>query len=182
MGSLTVDVTPILEVTGGSVDVETGYDIPSLVVGDETFTARGPVSVAATVTNTGAGFVASGSVTFPATAQCARCLKDFELDLSGEVEGFYVRHGHDRDLPDDQEFGYVEDGAVDLGAAIESALALEAPFAPLHSADCKGLCPECGADLNEGPCACPRDEDADGPFAALQGYDTGEAEADAGDE
>jgi uncharacterized protein len=36
--------------------------------------------------------------------------------------------------------------------------------------DCKGLCPTCGADLNEGPCACDSsdDIDPDNPFAVLR--------------
>ena len=44
------------------------------------------------------------------------------------------------------------------------------PFVILCKEDCKGLCPTCGADLNEGPCACDSsdDIDPDNPFAVLK--------------
>jgi hypothetical protein len=48
-----------------------------------------------------------------------------------------------------------------------SALVLEAPFAPLHDAECAGICPTCGADLNEGPCGCEAQVDGAHPFAGL---------------
>ena len=59
---------------------------------------------------------------------------------------------------------------------IVAALLLEVPLVPLCDDDCKGLCPQCGANLNEGPCGCSRDE-ADveaSPFAALKNFDFGD--------
>jgi uncharacterized protein len=44
---------------------------------------------------------------------------------------------------------------IDLGDAIREALILAMPEYPLCREDCRGLCPRCGADLNQGPCACP---------------------------
>jgi uncharacterized protein len=46
---------------------------------------------------------------------------------------------------------------------------LEAPFAPLHDEECAGICPECGADLNQGPCGCETAVRGPHPFAALEG-------------
>jgi len=43
---------------------------------------------------------------------------------------------------------------------------LEVPMAPLCDADCKGLCPRCGANRNRETCGCPR-EAADPRFEAL---------------
>lgn len=52
---------------------------------------------------------------------------------------------------------------------IEQALLLELPLVPLCADDCKGICPRCGANLNEGPCSCAEAAPAeDGPFAALR--------------
>jgi uncharacterized protein len=37
---------------------------------------------------------------------------------------------------------------------LREALLLRAPHFPLCSSECKGLCPQCGRNLNEGPCTC----------------------------
>ncbi len=48
---------------------------------------------------------------------------------------------------------------IDLGPLVRDAVVLELPMAPLCRDDCAGLCPQCGANRNEGDCGCvaPRD-------------------------
>ena len=43
---------------------------------------------------------------------------------------------------------------LELSDQVREALLLELPIAPHCREDCEGLCPRCGADLNDGPCAC----------------------------
>jgi uncharacterized protein len=43
---------------------------------------------------------------------------------------------------------------LDLGEGVRETLLVELPMAPHCREDCKGLCPHCGANLNNGPCAC----------------------------
>ena len=88
----------------------------------------------------GDALLVTGKLLAPATLRCSRCLKTFEKPL--RVEQF-VFH---------QELGG-EDFA-DLTANIREDIILELPQRALCRADCKGLCPECGEDLNEGPCQC----------------------------
>lgn len=168
MVAYRVELGCVLERTGGEVALEGVFDLRELVVGDERFTLIEPAAFAASVANTGAGFVLSGTVSARVDTECARCLRGFEMAITAGLEGFYVRHGEERTVPEEQDYGYVEGGGVDIGPALESALALEAPFAPLHDPGCPGLCPECGADLNEGACGCDASCDADGPFGALR--------------
>jgi uncharacterized protein len=81
-----------------------------------------------------------------------------------------VRPGDDQGLPEEQEIEYIDaENHVDVLPAVMAALVLEAPFAPLHDEECAGICPACGADLNNGPCACAQNSGNDNPFAALQG-------------
>lgn len=164
-----VDVSEILDVLGASVDVSGDLEVGNLTVGAEEFVAKGPAHYDVTVTNSGTGLVAAGRVALPVIAVCSRCLCDFATSIEGDVEGFYVHPGHDEDVPEEQEIEYISsDKTVDIGPALMAALILEAPFAPLHDEQCAGICPTCGADLNEGPCECPGEVPADHPFAALQ--------------
>ena len=58
-------------------------------------------------------------------------------------------------LPDDMH--------IDLAQLLREYALLEVPISPLHSPDCKGLCPVCGQDLNIRDCGHRQDED-DSPF------------------
>jgi uncharacterized protein len=66
---------------------------------------------------------------------------------------------------------------------VRDAVVLEMPFSPLHSPDCKGLCPICGGDRNLGE--CPGHDEIDPRWSALSVLedlvlDEGEAERGAG--
>ena len=72
--------------------------------------------------------------------------------------------------PDGESRIIEEKGALylDVAAIVWEQFVLALPPNPLCRPDCKGLCPECGANLNEGMCACSRDE-GDPRMAVLRG-------------
>jgi uncharacterized protein len=165
-----VDVAPIFEVLGESICVSSDLQLQTLQVGAEVFAPTEPAHFDVTITNTGTAIIAMGSVSLPVIATCARCLCEFPTEISGEVDGFYVRPGHDEGLPEEQEIEYIDaENHIDILPAVMAALVLEAPFAPLHDEECAGICALCGADLNDGPCACAEHRQDGGPFSALQG-------------
>ncbi len=165
--SLLIDVFSIIEDLGQTIEVDTRVTLPTLVVGSEEFVPVEDAALEGTLTNTGAGIVFAGRLSVELHAVCSRCLREFVLPVTVEVDGFYVAHGHEEDLPEEQEVGFVESGSVDVMDAVLSALTLELPFAPVHDEECKGICPTCGADLNEGPCDCAPPL-KDSPFAGLK--------------
>ena len=182
MDPYRVDVRPILEDLGGTVLVQGDVDVPTLVLGSETFVPAGPATVDALVTNTGAGLVATGTVSVSVGVECSRCLREFSMTVTGEIEGFWVTPGEEADLPEEQEYAFIDGGSVDLAPPILAALAIELPFAPLHDEECAGICPVCGADLNDGPCSCAPLERPDSPFAALKELVPARAEGDRSDD
>ncbi len=171
-----VDVRALLEDLGARVDLDATVTVPVIEVGSETFTPTRPVRLVGAVTNTGAGIVASGTLDAEFAAVCSRCLRVFPLSVVAPLEAFFVAEGHDAELPEEQEIGYMREGSVDLMEQILAALVLELPFAPLHAEDCPGICPRCGADLADGPCGCEPDR-SDSPFAALQQLISDDGEA-----
>ena len=58
-------------------------------------------------------------------------------------------------VDDDVETGTYEGGVVDVAEILRELALLEVPMTVHCRPDCKGLCPTCGADLNQGPCPCP---------------------------
>ena len=129
------------------------------------------------LTNAGQGILATGIVRAHVDAECDRCLGPAELELAGEVDEYFLF-----DVPTAEELGEDEDVAdfalvsdertIDLAPALLAAVAMETPFVVLCSEDCKGLCPVCGQNLNEGDCGHAKQLEeerlADSPFAALR--------------
>lgn len=167
MNPYYVDVRSILGDTGASIFVDDSIEFDRLVVGDESFVQREPASFSVTISNAGTGIVAHGSITAKVTATCVRCLCEFDDEITGDVEGTYLAPGQEP-LDDEAAQAVDSEGRIDLEPALTAALVIEAPFAPLHDEECQGLCSSCGADLNEGPCACEKTVSEDHPFAALK--------------
>lgn len=182
MMSAIIDIPEGLFDSCESASFSGTMDLPELSSGPDVYTFADPLSWQVLVVNSGdRRFLVTGTVTGQATAVCGRCLDSFEIPLNGEIEGFWLMEDPGVDLPDDlaeDEFEVVgEDRQMDLSSFIQAAIVLALPFVPLCREDCKGLCPQCGKNLNDGPCDCRRDEDADdgpnpnNPFSVLMGME-----------
>lgn len=70
----------------------------------------------------------------------------------------------------DLDVTYLCDDFIDLAAVTTEQLRFRVPFQPLCREDCKGICPNCGANLNEGKCACSKIKKGSSPFASLSQF------------
>lgn len=157
----------VLDALGEVRVVSDVLGLTEVLLGEDVFTPLTPATFTVTLSNTGAGIVARGTARATYRARCVRCLCDYEHQVEADVDGFYVEVGDDADLPEEQEREFITDDKIDLEPAVVQSLVLGLPFAPVHSPVCAGICPSCGADLNEGPCPCGRDIGGS-PFAALK--------------
>lgn len=117
-------------------------------------TLASPLAVTGVLEMTGRGdFFWKGHLEGRTNATCRRCLKEFEVPVVESVEALFTA---DPDLQDDPSVYPLAETAshVDVTGAVREELALAAPAYPLCREDCRGLCPRCGADLNQGPCGC----------------------------
>ncbi len=101
-----------------------------------------------------------GFIEARARLECVRCLKTFELPMRVALEVFAERSGTGtrRDEESLERGAYMKfhDGRqLDVREDARDALLIEMPIAPRCRDDCAGLCPHCGADLNDGPHDCP---------------------------
>ncbi len=120
--------------------------------------AGAEAEVDVTLTSFEGGLEAEGTVRAPWVGLCRRCAAPVGGDLVIKV------HERFADAPlsgpsDEELYPITPDDTIDLGAMARDAIVLELPMAPLCRDDCRGLCPQCGADRNEGDCGCvaPRD-------------------------
>ena len=128
-----------------------------------------PMKVKGEITNT-AGYMRmqlTASVNYQ--AECARCLRplggEFTLDLEKTVAPRNLLSDLDEDKLDD--YAIIEDGFLDMDEPLMCELEMAFPIRFLCKDDCKGLCPKCGKDLNEGECGCNTKE-IDPRLAPLQ--------------
>ncbi len=106
------------------------------------------------------GILASGTVSAPWVGECRRCLAPAGGELSTHVRELFEEAG-------DPEVTYPLHGdQLDLEPLARDAVLLELPLAPLCQEDCKGLCPVCGSNRNQGPCT-GHSEGVDARWAAL---------------
>lgn len=168
MDSYLVKLTSILDDLGATIEVSDEFALETLQVGSEVFVPRAPARFDLWLTNTGTSVVSGGKVVADVVGTCSRCLCEFPFTIEGEIDGFYIEHGKEEGIPEDQDYEYIDqEGVADVLPAVMVALVLEAPFAPLHDEDCAGLCSTCGADLNAGACDCDDAAGNENPFATL---------------
>ncbi len=100
-----------------------------------------------------------GSVTASAEAPCCRCLEAARFPLAAS---FKYTFSPAPDEPQDEmelntedlELAYYEEDMIDLDRLIYEQIMLQIPIKPLCAEACKGLCPQCGTNLNVATCAC----------------------------
>ncbi len=108
-----------------------------------------------TVTNVaGKRIVVTGKTSAVVVMQCDRCLKEVERRLTLKIEREYPL-SEETVVPDeDDPVGGVVDNVLYPDELLQDEIFLNLPTKVLCRDDCKGLCPVCGRDLNEGDCGC----------------------------
>jgi uncharacterized protein len=99
-----------------------------------------------------------GSCSAAMEGTCARCLESFTLPLAAPFEFVLTRaqalDGAQELHTDDLALSYYDGDEIDLGPLVGEQAILALPTRAVCREDCKGLCPSCGANLNDETCAC----------------------------
>lgn len=166
---MKIDISQIREMKNASIDISVVEPVAPLEIGGEEVAFDGPVSSHLSFRNAGNFISVEGSVSARALLTCNRCLKRLTVPLSGAIEARYylpgAGGGHLKER--DEDIKVLQGAEIDLTADVREALILSLPVKVLCSEACKGLCPVCGKDLNEGDCGC-QVEDGDVRLAVLK--------------
>jgi uncharacterized protein len=99
-----------------------------------------------------------GRIQARARLECVRCLEIFDLPVTVSMTVVADRagaaRGHEEELEANDYMKFHDGRQLDLRTEAREALLLELPITPHCREECRGLCPRCGANLNEGPCGC----------------------------
>ncbi len=154
---MLLSVSKILDSPGGVVPYEMTLDLSG-----ETFGSCQPVTepvrCRGQVRNTAGVLVLTGTLSTTLHGVCDRCASPFARDVTFPVEAILVRQLEHEDDADQWTF-LLQGDSVDLDEVMTTAFVLSMESKLLCKEDCKGLCPTCGKNLNEGPCSCRPEPD-----------------------
>ena len=110
-----------------------------------------PVKVQGTVTASADVVMLRAEIVFTFAGECDRCLRRFERNYRLPLERILVDQLHD---DENDEFILLQQYQLQLDELVLAEMMLELPYKSLCREDCRGLCPLCGKDLNDGLCGC----------------------------
>ena len=108
-------------------------------------TFSGPVKVNAYVELDGKDVYADVRITYVIAGACSRCLESAQGEITHEYSAKYS-------LFEEEDCYLYKSGKVDLASSVNEAIIVSQPTVIYCKEDCKGLCPVCGANLNDGDC------------------------------
>lgn len=121
----------------------------------------GPLRVTGRLSAAGAGrFYWHGKIAGDLTMPCRRCLTDTKVHVQDESHVIFAEEGSDETDDPDVQVLDERSTVIDLRPTVREQWLLNAPRFALCRENCKGICPTCGKDLNEGPCECPPARDS----------------------
>ncbi len=112
------------------------------------------------VQRSGRGLLISGTFDGEVQLACGRCLEPFRFEAQDTFQVYCEiatpgQPGEEHELADDElDVTYLEDGRVNTLHLLRENFLLSLPVQPLCHEDCRGLCPRCGVNLNQGACGC----------------------------
>jgi uncharacterized protein len=168
---MRLDLSEIITSPGMTTNVELNEQLDA-----EGIELAEPVTGRLRFQNSGDLLLIDGDIQTKLRLDCSRCLGDVYFPVAERLEERFpledIRHPQ---APPDEGEEYdstissvvsIENGKaiLDLGELIRQYLVMDTPIKPLCAEECRGLCPTCGHNLNEGSCQCPPEEE-EGPLA-----------------
>ncbi|WP_326908904.1 YceD family protein [Sedimentibacter sp. MB31-C6] len=95
----------------------------------------------------------NGIVKYTYSEECARCLTEFNNAIETKFEAVVVNYLENKEASNEIKL-VLNEGCVELEETIKQLIYLSMPMKALCKEDCKGICPTCGANLNNEKCKC----------------------------
>jgi uncharacterized protein len=111
------------------------------------------------IQSSGDEYFCQGTLNFVSTLVCSRCLNEFDVPNNAAVD-FVIRSADaigekEENVLDSEDYAMLDgNNRADVSDIARQAIVLSAPMKPVCSENCRGLCPKCGANRNEGACGC----------------------------
>jgi uncharacterized protein len=154
---LSFDIRSV-ETRAAQVDATLSPEDPVWQQGDPVPAA--PLRVTGRLSSAGSGrFYWHGRLEGDVTLPCRRCLADATVHVADESHVIFAEAGSDETEDPDVYVLDERSSQIDLSPVVREQWMLNVPAYAVCREECKGICPTCGKDLNEGPCNCAESRD-----------------------
>ncbi|CAM3745001.1 DUF177 domain-containing protein [Hathewaya histolytica] len=129
------------------ITVHTVIEKDKLSLGEEIIDYKSPITIEGNFRKKGNQYIFNGKFNTSLLLDCSRCLKQFEQKINMDVEEIFSKEP----IKDEK---IIENNIVDLYEIVEETLVMNLPIKKLCRDTCKGLCTNCGINLNTSSCKC----------------------------
>ena len=161
---MLLGLSKIIDCPGQSIPFSVSVDLSDLCYG-VSYPVSEPVLAQGMVRNTAGVLMMEGQVSTTIHGICDRCAGSFDREVTFPIDVVLVTELANEENEDEWVFP-LEGDSADLDDIVRTVFVLNLDSKLLCKEDCKGLCPKCGKNLNDGPCNCQKELDP--RFAALK--------------
>ncbi|WP_017414534.1 YceD family protein [Clostridium tunisiense] len=160
---MNIDVSELKGKKNSKRNINVVIEKESFYDGTETVMVSSPIKFDGVIRFVGDIFQLKGKVTAELLLTCSRCLKKFPYTIEMDIEEKLSTSASN----EESEIISIKNDKIDMDEIVESNLIIQLPVKRLCSESCKGLCQQCGTDLNHKECSCD-DVDVDPRLAKLK--------------
>ncbi|OPJ56926.1 YceD family protein [Alkalithermobacter paradoxus] len=158
---MKINLEKLLRKEVDSLDLNFVQEIDTINYQGKDFKFTSPAKIEGRISRVHGDLYLDCKIEFSSVDTCGRCLKDIDIFVNADVQGFLVE-SEEEVLEDEDTFVYNGE-ELDFKEIVENAFILNVPRKVLCDEDCKGMCVNCGVNLNEAECRCI-DEDENQEF------------------
>jgi uncharacterized protein len=145
---LLINIIEMTRRAGTLKNIEITIPVSTFDFADKRLDDATEIEIALQLESINGGIIVQGTVAGKSQLLCGRCLRNIEFANVASIDEMYQR------VPDNPDAYPIEGESLDLQPMVREMVLLSLPDTPLCKADCPGLCPQCGADLQIAPCGC----------------------------
>jgi uncharacterized protein len=145
---LLINIIEMTRRAGTLKEIEITIPVSTFDFADKRLDDATEIEIALQLESINGGIIVQGTVAGQSQLLCGRCLRNIEFANVASIDELYQR------VPDNPDAYPIVGESLDLHPMVREMVLLSLPDTPLCKADCPGLCPQCGADLQSAPCGC----------------------------
>ena len=161
---MKVQISDIISGKDRNKKIDYKFQIPQFDFEGDKIKSTGSCEVVGMISSDSDILILNAEIKVDLEMICSRCLDTFIYPIDIDIEERFTTNSKS----EDDEAVIVIDDVLDITEIVETSIISTLPIKRICKDDCKGLCQECGCNLNSNTCSCDK-EDVDIRFESLRG-------------
>lgn len=151
---MKVNVSKIKNFPGKVMDVKFKEHLPYLSIDRDEMKLLSPLDFSGKIENLGGRLLLTGNINVTVELLCSRCAENISLEVNAPFSEIFTNLKTVAEEEQEEEISFFSGEEIDITSHVARAILLELPMKVLCHENCKGLCSECGVNLNQAKCQC----------------------------